>query len=250
MRRCPDRASERGVAARIPGRANSGACGRVTGERTRIRGTVQCVPWSGQEGTGPDRLGCRAPRGRGEARKSEGGMRGSAARRRGGRIQTGMAGLARQPGKKAVAAHKTHDGARRSALGARRSALGARRSALGARRSIIVRTSAICSTSLNLGFYKTIRGPWQAPCRFPDRRTDFSCNRTSAFGGACRAVDDAGGRRLRRVWSGTACIFVMVRFSPASWARAARPGIVPDRFLGAEPVAPGSAARPPALRTA
>ena len=144
MRRCPDRASERGVAARIPGRANSGACGRVTGERTRIRGTVQCVPWSGQEGTGPDRLGRRAPRGRGEARKSEGDMRGSAAYDRGGRIQTGMAGLARQPGKKAVAAHKTHIGARRSALGARRSALGARRSALGARRSALgARRSAL-----------------------------------------------------------------------------------------------------------
>ena len=159
MRRNPDRAAERGIAARIPGRANSGACGRVTGERTRIRGTVQCVPWSGQEGTGPDRLGRRAPRGRGEARKSEGDMRGSAAYDRGGRIQTGMAGLARQPGKKAVAAHKTHIGARRSALGARRSALGARRSALGARRSALgARRSALGARRSALGARRSALG--------------------------------------------------------------------------------------------
>ena len=97
----------------------------------------------------------------------------------------GVAELARQPGERAVAAHETHDGARRSALGARRSALGARRSALGARRFILQRTSAIYSTSFNLGFYKGFRSQWQAGR--PKRAADRQPLPTSAPPGACPA---------------------------------------------------------------
>ena len=205
MRRHRDRTAERGVAAGIPGLDDFGGVRKSDG-RPNPCPSDKFLPARRSRRTtisaGGTPCARRAKSSVSATRKSEGGIRGSAANDRGGRIQTGMAGLARQPGERAVAAHKTHNGARRSALGARRSALGARRSALGARRSalgarrsalgarrsalgarrsalgarrsalgarrfILQRTSAICSPSFDLGFYKTIRGPWQAPFRFP-----------------------------------------------------------------------------------